>query len=181
MTGRGHFATGVAFAIPTFIIANHFGGNGLLALIMCISGSTAPDWLEIRRGENTIIPHRTITHFLPLWVFTLFWSLFSISPDTLPFLEGIKFFDDFILDNIYASLLFGFSIGALLHLLFDLPNPMGIPLLLPWKRFSLNLWYSGEKEKSIIVFVTIFSILFVGEYYFGFANWLLKYIQIQLS
>lgn len=45
-----------------------------------------------------------------------------------------------------SELLLGFALSGLGHLVLDSPNPMGIPLLLPHKRISLNLWRSGEME-----------------------------------
>ena len=158
MTGKGHFQTGIAFSISAFLFSKDLGGIHWISAFFCIIGVNAPDYLEIRRGENTIIPHRTITHWIPLWFLVFFYSVFCLDSNYFDFFGYLHFP---VLDTLQASALLGFSIGALLHLLFDLPNPMGVPLVLPWKRVSLNLWKSGEREKFIIWTVWLFTFLYV--------------------
>ena len=53
---------------------------------------------------------------------------------------------DFRVNMNILAFFWGFGIGGLLHLLVDLPNPMGIPILTPTRRFSLKLWKSGKFE-----------------------------------
>ncbi len=160
MTGRGHLATGFALSFATFYFSKEVGAISWLATIFVIIGSTAPDWLEIRSGEYTMIPHRTITHWLPLWVFGFLTAIYSLSPYYFSIFDYMTFLDSFILGEIAASCLLGFSIGGLLHLLFDLPNPMGIPVLTPIHRFSLKLWNSGSMEFPIVIFVLICSLIY---------------------
>ena len=158
MTGKGHWGTGVALTFATYTFTESLGAIAWLATICSVFGSTAPDWLEIRSGGNTLIPHRTITHWIPLWLILFFWSVFSIDPNYFEFLSYFSFLDNYALNETVRDCLLGFSIGGLLHLLFDLPNPMGVPFLTPFHRISLNLWKSGSMEKSIVVFVFIVSI-----------------------
>lgn len=160
MTGKGHYIVGAIIALATFKIADDMNAIGVVAAIFTLLGCNAPDWLEIRKSGNTLIPHRTITHWLLIWLILLFYSLIQFNPDLILFVEKYN-------ESIYASLtgelnifvssaLLGFSIGGLLHLLVDLPNPMGIPILTPVHRNSLNLWKSGEMEPLIYVLAAIF-------------------------
>lgn len=161
MTGKGHFQTGIAFSISAFLFSKDLGGLHWISAIFCIIGVNSPDYLEIRRGGSTLIPHRTITHWIPLWLIIFFYSVFSLNSNYFDFFSYLHFPQ---LDTLEASALLGFSIGGLLHLLFDLPNPMGVPLIAPWKRVSLNLWNSGNRENLIIFTVWIFTILYITFY-----------------
>lgn len=162
MTGKGHFSTGLAFSFSVFLFSKNLEAISWLSAIFCLIGVNAPDYLEIRVKGNTLIKHRTITHWIPIWIFLFFYSIFSLDSNYFNFLSN---FDLYKLDIVEASALLGFSIGGLLHLLFDLPNPMGIPLLTPWHRVSLNLWKSGNKEHLIIFFVILFSLGYFIFYY----------------
>lgn len=134
MTNTGHRVTGLISAI---VLSAVMSSNQLFAAFFCILGGTAPDWLEIARTDketgvrSSIIPHRTITHWLPLWILLLAVSIW--------FMPGF-----------FAAAGVGFAVGGLTHLLFDIPNPMGIPVLNPRKNTSLNLWRSGTNEWLLI-------------------------------
>jgi len=67
-----------------------------------------------------------------------------------------------IVINYLLSFLLGFSFGGLLHLLTDLPNPMGIPIIAPNVRFSLKLWKSGRYEPAITFFFLLLVLIYVG-------------------
>lgn len=89
-------------------------------------GASAPDWLEVpvwvtrrhwfRRDESqrhSLIPHRTITHTLSLWIVAIAYCGFEL----------------YQLPQDYVRLLaFGFCASGLSHLLLDISTPMGIPL-----------------------------------------------------
>lgn len=162
MTGKGHWGTGVALSFATYTYTESLGAIGWLATVFSILGSTAPDWLELRRNGNTLIPHRTITHWLPVWICLFILSAYSVNPQVFSL---FSFLEDYTFNEVTRDCLLGFSIGGLLHLLFDLPNPMGIPILTPVNRFSLYLWKSGEMEKTIIFFVLAFSLWFSFGHY----------------
>jgi membrane-bound metal-dependent hydrolase YbcI (DUF457 family) len=152
MTGKGHWWIGAIVSPISFELAHSAGGIGWLALLMTFSGATAPDWLEIRKPSGgTVITHRTITHWLPLWCLALVAVLATM--DT-PIAQGLNKLDPSmyqligeLLSPVVASALIGFLVGGLSHLATDFPNPMGIPIVTPWHRLSLNLWNSGEGEK----------------------------------
>lgn len=42
-------------------------------------------------------------------------------------------------------------VGGISHLLVDLPNPSGIPVLTPFHRMSLNCWESGDREWRLVL------------------------------
>lgn len=178
MTGKGHFAAGIIFSIYAFDFTNNLGGHALTSSLFCILGGNAPDYLEIRSkvyrdiknpkrctGTKTLIPHRTITHWLPIWMILFLFSVINIDPSFI----NLNIVQPFIisnesntLSNILFSALLGYSIGGLVHLMVDLPNPMGIPILTPKKRFSLNLWRSGKMEPLILTVLLVFVLHSVG-------------------
>ena len=148
MTGKGHHISGVICAFGFAQLAHDLGLSAWVVGIGVVLGSKAPDWMEINIGKKRLITHRTITHWLPLWMLALCLSFVYID-----------------LINARAAglgeLLVGFSIGGLLHLLLDIPNPMGIPVLTPTKRLSLNLWKSGRNEFFIHSVLAVVTALYV--------------------
>lgn len=135
MTGNGHRLTGIGAAGLAAFFAPYFGHNPLIACALAIPGATAPDWLEIPIGKGgghtRLIKHRTITHVVLFWLVAL-----GISASN---------------QTLWANALFGFCFGGLMHLLVDIPNPMGVPLWHPYRRYSLKLWRSGQREMLIIL------------------------------
>lgn len=137
MTKTGHHLTGIGAALAAYGLAESQGLPVAHAFIFAFFGATAPDWLEIPKywvnKRLSVIPHRTLTHWLPLWLI-----LFAISfvNTSLPF--------------ELRSTFLGFSLGGLVHLLFDWPNPMGIPVIHPFKRHSLRRWPSGDYEYILV-------------------------------
>lgn len=173
MTGRGHTLSGLVciFGAYTFfkyqVELNTIGI--ILGIIGVIFGATAPDWLEIRRPDGgTVIPHRTITHVVILWVGLFLFSLVNISNQQFLNYEFLSFLKiaSYIpqsLENISYSIFaffFGFSAGGLLHLLVDFPNPMGIPFFIHNRRFSLKLWKSGKNEPFIIFLLLQLNLIY---------------------
>lgn len=124
-----------------------FSGMGefseIAAGILAGFSTTMPDWTEIpffRNGIRTgsLIAHRTITHWPPIWVFLIFWG-----------------FKD---QTIIGALAIGAGVGSMWHILGDAPNPMGIPWLLPHRRIRFGQkgwWRSGEHEILMTLFFTV--------------------------
>lgn len=113
-------------------ITHHLSGLGLAAVCyttgapvdFCCGiafGSTAPDWMELPWWIDgiriSVIPHRTITHWLLLWLAGLLIS--TIYPD-----------------SDLSDLAKGFFLGGILHVCLDAVTPMGVPLIFP-KRIRL--------------------------------------------
>lgn len=149
MTGTGHRWTGIGAAFLAAAAARWAGLPEVIAATVALVSCTVPDWTEIQcfRGGvrvGTLIPHRTITHWPPLWLALLAWGC---------------------ADGTYVgAIAFGCAIGALTHILGDAPNPMGIPWLFPHKRLRIGrkgLWRSGQHELLIIL----------GYGAFGYAVW----------
>jgi membrane-bound metal-dependent hydrolase YbcI (DUF457 family) len=150
MGPAGHHLTGLAAGILTAAAGWHaFGASSLVAIPMGWSGGTAPDWLEIAHAEFSssrqkwvrvsVIPHRTITHWWPLWValaFVVVTMLFHV----------LHLFAARDAEIVIRMALAGFVAGGVMHLLMDLPNPTGIPILSPFARSrkSLRWWRSGN-------------------------------------
>jgi inner membrane protein len=169
MTGRGHMHVGIVSTIAMFYFAkNELNYDNIESTISCVGlllGSTAPDYLEIRKKNGgTLIKHRTITHWLPLWILLSLFSLLAVNVN-IPFipdqLYNLKSISSINFHSYISSILVGFSFGGLLHLLVDLPNPMGIPILTPYHRFSLKLWNSGKLEPLIVFVFFLISCLYV--------------------
>ncbi len=144
MTGKGHRAMGVLGMIFTYHLVQ---GSAIIPIYCAVGvmlGANAPDYLELRTKRGTLIAHRTITHWLPLWGALLWWALGQLLIVPVPEVAMIN------IETGVASLIAGFALGGLLHLLMDLPNPMGIPILTPLHRWSLNWWRSGNGEGFIL-------------------------------
>lgn len=169
MTGKGHSWTGFAVAAAVYKFTSDSGMAASVAVPAFLIGVTAPDWLEIRKkGGGTVIKHRTITHWLPIWVAMFFISFYlydvcdKIGADCNFGFGGVNI--SYYLQGFFI----GFSLGGLLHLLTDIPNPMGIPILTPSNRFSLKLWKSGKNEVAITLVLFLISMSYVGVLNFDF-------------
>lgn len=132
MTKTGHQLTGVGAGLAAIgWIGWAFPGSNLLWLaVLAFFGSSAPDWLELPLGWQgrqrlSVIPHRTWTHWWPVWGLVTCY--------------GAGLFTSHPCPSILA-----FVTGGWLHLILDLPNPMGLPLWTPWRRVSLRWWTSSE-------------------------------------
>ena len=107
------------------------GGIAILAgahapgVVGAIIGSTVPD-IDIRLG----IPHRTWTHWAPVYAISL--GILSVTPSSV--FPSIPAFRD--INFSVKNFLMWILIGALLHLLEDLPTTSGIPLLRPTGDFE---------------------------------------------
>lgn len=91
-------------------------------------GSTAPDWLELPSWDKrtqkriSVIPHRTITHWVLGWVILLGQCLGMLRQGQTP-------------ELLFAA---GFCGGAILHCFLDATTPMGVPWIFPWRRQNLR-------------------------------------------
>lgn len=140
MTGNGHRWTGVGAAFIAAALARAVHLPELVAAAVAVASTTMPDWAEIpfyKRDHKTgmktrtgsVIAHRTLTHWPPLWLLLLGWGIH----------EG----------SFVGAMATGVAVGALVHILGDAPNPMGIPWLLPNQRLKIGKkgwWRSGEHE-----------------------------------
>lgn len=145
MTGKGHRLTGLGAGFFAAALTHTLGYNytiEMVSALLAAFSTTIPDWIEIptyKRGvrTGTLIPHRTITHWPPLWL-------------------GLIYVAFHYLDPLYAAAVIGICVGALAHILADAPNPMGIPWILPFSRLSIagGLWRSGQFENTIVFVFT---------------------------
>lgn len=167
MTGKGHRLTGIGAGFFAAALVHTLGFNytaEVFAALAAASSTTLPDWIEIpvhKKGmrAGTLIPHRTITHWPPLWL-------------------GLMYFAFYYLEPYYAATLIGICVGAITHILADAPNPMGVPWFWPHKRVSIlgGLWRSGQFEKTITAVFTA-----IGVFYWVQAHrdnaWLMAFIE----
>lgn len=133
MTGKVHTICGVSVAVATTICfpelhimsATIYPAIGIVA---AVPGSLLPD-IDIERSKlgskhkwlSKHLTHRGITHTLlvPMIIFGLFFLLQAVP--------------------IIPSLLFGFEIGYLAHILADMFNKKGVPILWPFTKAKLHI------------------------------------------
>ncbi len=144
MTKAGHHLTGF---ITAGLLYAAMPSIPVFAMAACVIGATAPDWLEIPCHINgkrySLIPHRTITHWVVLWVALLVYGATRSN-------------------ELLGAIVLGFSAGGLTHLAFDIPNPTGVPVLNPVKNTSLNLWRSGNVEWLLVPgYASVVLLLFI--------------------
>lgn len=131
-TGTAHQITGTATGVLAAASGFHAGVSPYVCALIVAGAAVAakaPDYLE-----GGMIRHRTVTHWWVWWALLIVLGLHAFSHGA-PLIGGF---------------LGGFGIGGLTHLLFDLPNPAGIPLLTPYRRVSLKWWRSGRHEWLIV-------------------------------
>lgn len=137
-SGPAHHATGWAAGVIAAAIVTHMGADdhwhlrAAAAFIAGVLGGSAPDWLEVAwwaRKRRLWITHRTFTHWGIRWVALLVWSYKHLG-------------------QLPGAAAFGFACGALIHLLADWPNPLGVPWI--FRRHSLNLWNSGHCDLIVV-------------------------------
>lgn len=153
MTGKGHRFTGIGAAAIAAAIIHNIAPNPLseaFAAFIAANTTTLPDMLEVRRYRGgrpagTVIPHRTWTHWGLGWVLVILATILYL-PSIHPF---------------FVIVLIGSSVGSLMHLLGDAPNPMGVPWILPTWRMRVGrrgLWRSGENEASFGLFLNLVGV-----------------------
>lgn len=148
MTGNNHRLFGSGLALVAGIIIEPIHGILVAGAIVAASvpGSTAPDWMEIRAVGRTLIPHRTFTHILILWIAALSLGLYTLA-----------------INPILGAIITGFSIGGLSHWVGDVGTPMGVPVWHPFRRVSLKLWRTGTSEALpvLAVWCLVVGLLFI--------------------
>lgn len=157
MTKQGHLMTTTAMfavisaAIITGWVANPYSklGNlwvdlGLFYIGMLV-GSSAPDWLEMSRKEQgkwvRAIPHRTLTHWLPLWLGAL-WLVWAE--------QIIGFW-------MFELLIVGFLLSGILHILVDACSLSGVPLWTPFgkTRLKLGIYRTGGTSEMVFGMILV--------------------------
>lgn len=150
MSKIDHQIVGISVSFLIFIYLETLGYGiftRMAAAFLAFGGATAPDWLEIAHGEKdyqgkwqrvSVIPHRTITHWVPLWIVPATLILWFLPSGQRIFVHAGR-------AEVMAVAL-GFLLGGISHLACDIPNPTGVPVLWPTAkhRISLRWWKSGS-------------------------------------
>lgn len=153
MGEHGHQAVGICVGVMVAAVLHHWGFpliDEIAGGAAAFPGATAPDWLEIAHAKegqdgrwhrSSIIPHRTITHWWPLWFFPLLAAAIMLGDSSHKWAAGL------------ATAVLGFCAGGLSHLICDIPDPTGIPISSPraHSRISLRWWKSGSPWEWIQV------------------------------
>jgi len=132
----GHRMTGGAIAASGLILLPF--KPAVMFAIGCLLGSAAPDWLEIvwfYGRRNSLIPHRTVTHWP--WLCAVIAALALFTPEPARWLFG------------------GFLVGWAVHLVLDYATVSGIPFGNPFgKRHGLRLYKTDDGfAETVIVLV----------------------------
>lgn len=120
-----HYSAGVVLGGISVFVGKEsfeFWQLGLIAF-GCVWGASAPDWMEISGwtfwGKRiSLIPHRTVTHWLLGWLLATAWALWSALND----------------GSLEWCMALGFCLSATIHVLMDAPSPMGVPIVNPFRR-----------------------------------------------
>jgi len=122
-------------------------------------GARGPDRLELpvwdrrKNVRRSLIPHRTLTHWPPLWLLIV-W-----------FFGGLREIASDILIYEISCVGFGFGLSGLLHLCMDVMTPMGIPLLKPFgQRTSLTVYKSSQVSEWCFIFFLVVSSQFLSRH-----------------
>jgi membrane-bound metal-dependent hydrolase YbcI (DUF457 family) len=144
MRMKGHYHTGIAGGICTWLLMNHYQYDNKVALTvsgMFAVGSVAPDYLELG-----IIKHRTWTHWPVGWILIFMASYYGV---TLQNENLLTFYG-----------LGGLCMGAMLHILADMPYYNGTPLFNPRKRFpTFRFKFQPKFNRAIenVYIITMFA------------------------
>jgi hypothetical protein len=130
MTFDGHIKTGLAAtlflsaALPVSMPDNAELSNATLPamLILFFAGNVAPDLLEFRVGEATLIRHRTHTHYP--WYYIVLIALLFLDINTSN-----------LITPDYSYMLVALFAGCLTHIICDIPYG-GIPYLTPRRKVT---------------------------------------------
>ncbi|ELP5898438.1 metal-dependent hydrolase [Vibrio vulnificus] len=181
MTGAGHTLTGILSGIPLAYLTVNYGGGvtaAVTTVACCTLGSTAPDWLEIpysaegkdKQGNpikvtKRVLKHRGITHILSVWVALFLWSFIYLKSGVSPFIDiGMPI-------EVIAAL-FGFFGGCIVHWIGDFPNKQKLPVFTTLDGVSLNVWQSGNFERTTgaIILFAVCSFVFFEEPIYQFLK-----------
>lgn len=107
-------------------------------------GARAPDWLEMAwfcfGKRESLIPHRTLTHWPVLWITALAGALW-FTHGAATRIQGLE-----------ALALLAFVIAGMLHIAMDALTPMGVPLLTPFgKRYGVGAFSTGRLSEGLAV------------------------------
>jgi hypothetical protein len=154
MTLDGHIKTGLAAtlflsaALPVGMpeIAELWNTTLPTMLVLFFVGNVAPDLLEFRVGEATLIRHRTHTHY-PWYYISLMAVLFLdinisnlITPD-------------------YSYMFIAFFAGCMTHIVCDIPYG-GIPYLTPRRKITFMRIPFDSFFNRLIEHVVVASLVF---------------------
>lgn len=158
MTRHGHIIVNACVSAVTLFVK-----GDILFSIGIFMAATAPDALEISYkdpksycGYSRLIEHRTITHWWPIWC-----ALWLYATPVAETVAGYAHLNADFLRHLVA-IIHGLSIGALLHIFTDSLSPMGIPIVMPFRKYRKNLFllYSTGKTEWRVIFPLSFVTLF---------------------
>ncbi len=170
MRGTSHLATGMALGATVAALTLPLPFVVPCAVVAGI-GALSPDLDTPRSIASKALPplswavraaclgrHRTLTHWLPLWVGLSYMAIVLTAPWTMAQVAVVMF-----------------CAGYLLHLLEDALTFDGIPLLLPVGHWHLLPWplrfrSGGRIEPVIVALLMVACLVIVTEHYIPQAH-----------
>lgn len=150
--------TGPWFAAPDTLLPATMAGAAFAA--GAALGGRAPDrlevpWVDRFDQRRSLIPHRTLTHWPPLWLVALAGAYWVVTASIgWPTLLG--------------WLLLGYVGSGLLHLAIDAGSGSGIPLFTPFgRRYSYHLYRTGSIRELGLLSVLLGAFALIG----GVIQW----------
>ena len=151
MNRIGHSWGALAFApAPIIELINLSPVHAAIGGLACLSGSSAPDWLEFK-----IIPHRTITHVLSLWLCVAVYG-YHLAYGLTDGIPAITSANSFL-----GAFLLGFGAGGISHWLGDVLNKQPVPIFTLWDRVAFGLFRSGDHQRLTCLFISVVAWLYV--------------------
>lgn len=144
VNGSGHSVSAIGTGGILYASSTVFGFSPWMPLVGILMGVKAPDYLELPISHTIrLIPHRTITHWLSLWILLLAFSL-----------HGMIFGNQ--LTYLANSFFMGYALGGLTHCFCDAGTRMGIPVINPFRRRSFYLLRNPFTQWA---FLSLFTLL----------------------
>lgn len=165
MSPWGHHTVGLVMGATGAWILNRDASGDLLAmtdslgfLAGALFGGRAPDKLEIASWStwtgkrHSLIPHRTFTHWPPLWIAILGYSIYYLQQATDATESGIG----------WGGI--AFALSGIVHLVLDIMTPTGIPLLDPFgRRTAFPVYISGSLAEIPLIGAVVGICVLVGQ------------------
>ena len=152
MTKQGHYGFGVGVGLMTGAGVLRLTGSPVLSVMSgmaALAASALPDALEMKWWQwgkrHSLIPHRTLTHWVPAWLGAAtwlgaqLWGATEVSQRSMMLAVGI-----------------GVASGCLGHCVADYMTPMGVPMgINPFRRRSARILTPCTSLKEAVAAVVM--------------------------
>lgn len=147
MNRLGHLGGAIAFSPVVIAPIQDSPTLVIVAMMALIAGAGAPDWLEFK-----IIPHRTYTHILSVWLLGAHYGLCSAIGMDLPLEQP---------PALIGAIVWGFCCGGVAHWIGDVLNMRAIPVITPFDKIALRLFNSGKHQPFSCLFIFLVGLAII--------------------